>query len=121
MKYYQFIKNIDGVRYHKKISNTIKEHHDIDASDNIVNEYITLAESKIFTLDPIIEIIRESIHRMILNNKYDYVLDDGNIITVDEDTKTLLNTVLKDKYDIISYMRESQSNFLSVLKRLRNN
>ena len=27
MKYYQFIKNIDGVRYHKKISNTLKRKH----------------------------------------------------------------------------------------------
>ena len=51
-----------------RIANIIREHHDIKVTDTLIESYIDLASSKIFTLDPVVHEIRKL-------NKLDVVVE----------------------------------------------
>lgn len=103
-----------------KVANIIKEYHDIKVTDTLIESYIELASSKLFTLDPVAYEIRKlnSLDKLI-ENKIDYKLNDGSIVAINEATQDVLNNLLEQHNEIVEYMRESKENFLSVIQQIR--
>jgi hypothetical protein len=102
-----------------KIANIIKEHHDIKVTDTLIESYIELASSKLFTVDPVVLEIR-NLNKLdkLIEGKIDYKLADGTIIAINELTQTKLTELFKDEQEIIEHMRESKENFIDVLKQI---
>ena len=102
-----------------KIANIIKEHHDIKVTDTLIESYIELASSKLFTIDPVVQEIR-NLNKLdkLIEGKIDYKLADGSIIAINEDTQEQLNNLLDNQQEIIEYMRQSKDNFIHVLKKI---
>jgi len=102
-----------------KIANIIKEHHDIKVTDTLIESYIELASSKLFTVDPVVLEIR-SLNKLdkLIEGKIDYKLADGTIIAINESTQDKLTELFKDEQEIIEHMRESKENFIDVLKQI---
>lgn len=102
-----------------KIAGIIKEHHGIKVTDTIIESYIDLASSKVFTLDPVVEEIRVlNKFDKLIEGKIDFHLNDGSIIAINEDTFEQINNILNDHPDVIEYMRESKKNFITVVEQL---
>jgi len=104
-----------------KIASIIKEHHDIKVTDTIIESYVDLASSKVFTLDPVVEKLR-TINKLdkLIEGKLDFVLNDGSVIAIDESTYNQINNILSEHNDIIEYMRESKQNFINVVEQLED-
>jgi hypothetical protein len=102
-----------------KIANIIKEHHDIKVTDTLIESYIELASSKLFTVDPVVLDIR-NLNKLdkLIEGKIDYKLADGTIIAINESTQDKLTELFKDEQEIIEHMRESKENFIDVLKQI---
>ena len=102
-----------------KIVDIIKEHHDVKVTDTLIETYIELASSNIFSVDPVICELRK-INKLdtLVEGKLNYTLDDGSVIAINEATQEYLNKLLQNQNEIIEYMRESKENFLSVLKQI---
>jgi hypothetical protein len=105
---------------HNKIADIIKEHHgDIKITDTLVESYVELASSKIFTLDPVAHAISD-FNKMdcIVEGRLDYVLDDGTPIVITEKTYQRINNIFGKYPDVIKHMRSSVESFLSVVDQL---
>jgi uncharacterized protein (DUF362 family) len=102
-----------------KIVDIIKEHHDVKVTDTLIETYIELASSNIFSVDPVICELRK-INKLdtLVEGKLNYTLDDGSVIAINEATQEYLNKLLQNQNEVIEYMRESKKNFLSVLKQI---
>ena len=102
-----------------KIAEIIKEHHDVKVTDTLIETYIELASSNIFSVDPVICELRK-INKLdtLVEGKLNYTLDDGSVIAINEATQEYLNKLLQNQNEIIEYMRESKTNFLHVLERI---
>jgi hypothetical protein len=102
-----------------KIVNIIKEHHDVKVTDTLIESYLELASSKLFTVDPVVQDIRE-LNKLdkLVEGKIDYKLSDDSIVAIDEYTQYRLNNLLNNQQEIIEYMRESKENFLHVLDQI---
>lgn len=102
-----------------KIATLIRDHHDVKVTNKLIESYVELASSKAFSIDPVIHGIRafNSIDSLI-ENKIDYVLNDGSIVAISEQTQNMLASLLEDKYQLVDYMQESKENFLHVVKEL---
>jgi hypothetical protein len=102
----------------EKIANIVRKYHNIDRiTDTLIESYLELASSNIFSVDPVISEMKQNSSHFV--GKLEYKLNDGSIIAINEDTQYFLNHLLKDKYEIIEYMRESKDNFMYALKELR--
>jgi len=101
------------------VASIIKEYHDIKVTDTLIESYIELASSNIFTLDPVVQNIRclNKLDR-IVEGKLHYVLADNSTVAINEDTQDILNKLLGNQKDIIEYMRESKENFFNVLEQI---
>ena len=102
-----------------KIAELIKEHHDIKVTDTLIEQYVELASSKLFSSDPVIQEIRKmnSVDNLV-EGKIDYKLDDGSIVAIDEETNQEINNLLAEHSDIVEYMRQSKDNFMSIIREL---
>ena len=102
-----------------KIAEIIKEYHDVKVTDTLIESYIELASSNIFSVDPVICELRK-INKLdtLVEGKLNYTLDDGSVIAINEATQEYLNKLLQNQNEIIEYMRESKENFLNVLKQI---
>lgn len=102
-----------------KIAEIIKEYHDVKVTDTLIETYIELASSNIFSVDPVICELRKynKLDRLI-EGKLNYTLNDGSVIAIDETTQDYLNKLLNNQNEIVEYMKESKANFLHVLKRI---
>jgi len=102
-----------------KVASIIREYYEIKVTDTLIESYIKLASSNIFTIDPVVQRIRQ-LNRLdtIVEGKIHYVLEDDSIIAITEETQDRLNKLLSNQTEIIEYMRESSSNFLHVLEQL---
>lgn len=102
-----------------KVANIIKEYHDVKVTDTLIENYIQLASSRIFSIDPVVQEIRK-LNKLdnLVEGKLHYVLDDESIVAIDESTQEHLNNLLQDQQDIIQYMRESKENFMHVVEKL---
>lgn len=102
-----------------KIANLIREHHQIKVTNKLIESYLELASSKTFSVDPVVTGIRSfNTLDSAVENKIDYVLNDGSVIAISEETQAELNSLLEDKYQLVEYMRESKENFMYVLREL---
>lgn len=101
------------------VASIIKEHHDIKVTDTLIESYIDLASSKIFTIDPVVQKIR-SLNKLdeVIEGKLHYVLADESIVAINEETQNRLNNLLGNQTEIIEYMRESKENFFHVLEQI---
>lgn len=103
-----------------KVADIIRTHHsDVKVTDTLIESYVELASSKIFTTDPVAQDIRNfnKIDRLI-EGKLDYKLNDGSVVMIDEGTQTMINNIFGHHKEVIDYMRESKENFLSVVNQL---
>ena len=103
----------------QKVANIIKEYHDIKVTDTLIENYIQLASSRIFTVDPVVQEIRK-LNKLdcLVEGKFHYVLKDDSIVAINENTQQYLNNLLRNKTDIIEYMRESKDNFMYVITQI---
>lgn len=101
------------------VANIIKEHHNVKVTDTLIESYVNLASSKIFTVDPVVQEIR-SLNKLdhLIDGKIHYELTDGSIVAINESTQETLNSVLANQQEIIEYMRESRENFLDILEEI---
>lgn len=101
------------------IANIIKEYHDVKITDTLIENYISLASSHMFSVDPVVQKIR-SLNKLdrLVEGKLHYVLSDDSIVMIDERTQECLNNLLQNQTEIIEYMRESKENFFYVLERI---
>jgi hypothetical protein len=99
------------------LANIIKEHHDVKVTDTLIENYIQLASSRMFSTDPVIQEIRK-LNKLdtLVEGKLHYVLDDDNIIAISETTQERLNNLLQNQTEVVQYMRESKENFMHVLE-----
>lgn len=99
------------------VANIIKEYHDVKVTDTLIENYISLASSHMFSVDPVVQKIR-SLNKLdrLVEGKLHYVLSDQSIVTIDETTQERLNNLLQNQTEIIEYMRESKENFMHVLE-----
>ena len=112
-------KEIYGEITSNRIANIIKEYHDVKVTDTLIESYIELASSNIFTIDPVVQEIRKlNKIDVVVEGKLHYDLDDGSIVAISESTQVLLNNLLANQKEIIEYMREGKENFLHVLERI---
>ena len=102
-----------------RIANIIKEYHDIKVTDTLIESYVELASSNIFTIDPVVQNIRK-LNKLdvVVEGKVHYELSDGSVVAISESTQELLNNLLQNQKEIIEYMREGKDNFLHVLERI---
>ena len=101
------------------VANIIKEYHDVKVTDTLIENYISLASSHMFTVDPVVQKIR-SLNKLdrIVEGKLHYVLSDESVVAIDERTHHKLNNILQNQTEIIEHMRVSKENFLSVLAQI---
>lgn len=105
-----------------KIAEIIRTHHkNIRVTDTLIESYVELASSKVFTVDDVAFNLRQlnSIDR-IIEGYVDYKLDDGSTVLISNQKQQDINNKLKQHHDVVSYMRESKENFLEVLNLLED-
>jgi hypothetical protein len=104
------------------VANIIKEHYNIKVTDTLIESYIELASSQIFSVDPVVQKIR-SLNKLdrLIEGKIHYVLNDQFVVAIDEKTQEKLNNLLQNQTEIIEYMRESKENFMYVISKLEGN
>lgn len=102
-----------------KVAEIIKEYHDVKVTDTLIESYVELASSNIFSVDPVIcELRKYNKLDCLVEGKLNYTLNDGSVVAIDESTQDYLNKLLQNQNEIIEYMKESKQNFLYVLERL---
>ncbi len=111
------LEDIDTVIPEEKIVNLVNKYHSIEKiTDTIVESYLELASSNLFTIDPVLLEIKQ--RSSSLPGKIEHSLNDGSVVAISEETQNLLNTLLEDKYQIVEYMRESKQNFMRIIKEV---
>ena len=114
----ELLEHIDTTIPKEKVANYIREYHNIEKiTDTLIESYIELASSNIFTVDPVVTAIKES-RTAEFKGKLQYDLADGSVVAIDESTQEYLNSLLKNKNEIVDYMRESKNNFMRIIKEL---
>lgn len=112
----KILETIDSHIPEEKIVSLIKKYHNVDKiTSNLVESYKNLASSNLFTLDPVINEMKQ----IQISGKKVYELEDGSTVAISEDTFDFLSDVLDDKYQIVEYMRKSKDNFMHAIKTLR--
>lgn len=103
------------------IARIIKNHHDIKVTDTLIETYVDLASSKLFTVDPVVYDIRK-LNKLdvVVENKIHYELNDGNIVAISKETQETLNKLLQNHTDVVEYMRECKDNFLCVVEQIKD-
>ena len=102
-----------------KVASIIKEYYDIKVTDTLIENYINLASSRMFSVDPVVQEIRK-LNKLdnLVEGKLHYVLNDESIVAIDESTQEQLNNLLQNQIEIIQHMRESKKNFMYVVEKL---
>lgn len=114
----ELLESIDTTIPEDKVANYIRQYHDIEKiTDTLIESYIELASSNMFTVDPVVTAIKES-RTAEFKGKLQYELNDGSVVAIDEATQEMLNNILADKNEIVEYMRESKDNFVRIIKEL---
>lgn len=105
-----------------KLAGIIKKHHDTKITTKLVESYLNLASSKVFTIDPVLLEMRSTYKTAnLFEDKLDFTLNDGKQVVVSEETVTKIAALLNNsihKEEIIQHMRESTDNFLAVVRQL---
>lgn len=105
---------------YRTVAELIREHSTDKITDTLIESYISLASSKEFTLNPVVEELRKyNRFGNLVEGKIDYHLRDGSIIAISEQTLTKLK-LHGFNQEVIEFMAESKSNFLSVIELLED-
>lgn len=103
-----------------RIAKIIKEYHDVKVTDTLIESYIALASSKIFTLDPVVfDVRRLNKLDVVVENKIHYELNDSSVVAIDIATQETLNNLLHNQTEVVEYMRESKENFMRVIEQIK--
>lgn len=105
-----------------KIVNIIKQYHgNIRVTDTLIESYVELASSKLFTADPVVLDIR-SLNKLdrLFENRIDFQLNDGTTMVITEETQQKINKIFAQHADVVDYMKSTKENFLSVLNQLED-
>jgi hypothetical protein len=114
----KLLENIDTTIPEEKVAQFIRQYHKIEKiTDTLVESYIELASSNMFTVDPVVTAIKES-KTAEFTGKLQYTLNDGSVVAIDASTQETLNNLLANKNEIVEYMRESENNFIRIIKEL---
>lgn len=99
-----------------KIASVIRKYSEEKITDKLIEQYISLASSKVFTTDPIVAELR-SLNKIdqIFDNKVHFVLDDNSTVIISEELQRRINRLLVNQQEIVSYMKESNQNFSHVI------
>ena len=54
----------------------------------------------------------------LIAGKLDYTLEDKSVVAISESTQNKLNMLMRDRADVVQYMRESKENFMRVVKEI---
>lgn len=102
------------------IAHIIKEYHDIKITDTLIESYIDLASSKLFTVDPVVYEIRK-LNKLdiVVENKIHYELNDGTTVAISNVTQETLNKLLQTNTEVVDYMRETKDNFMRVIEKIK--
>ena len=70
------------------VASIIKEQHNIKVTDTLIESYLELASSNIFSIDPVVQKIR-SINKLdkLVEGKLHYVLADNSTVAISEETQ----------------------------------
>lgn len=102
-----------------KIASIIQKHHDIKITDTLIESYINLASSKLFTLDPVVEDIRKlNKLDMLVEGKIDYKLEDNSTVAISHSTHEKLKDLFQAHTDVVEHMRQTKDTFVKVLKQI---
>lgn len=103
-----------------QIAKIIKEYHNVKVTDTLIESYIDLASSKLFTVDPVVYEIRK-LNKLdvVVEGKVHYDLADGNTVAVSKLTQETLNNLLQNQTDVVEHMRESKENFMRVIEQIK--
>jgi HJR/Mrr/RecB family endonuclease len=103
-----------------RIASIIKEFHAVKPTMTLVESYLELAASNLFSVDPVVHKIR-ALNKLdrIIEGKLHYTLSDGTQIAITEQTQNTLNKLLSTRKDIVEYMRESKENFYNIASTLQ--
>lgn len=103
-----------------RIAQIIKEYHDVKVTDTLIESYIALASSKIFTIDPVVfDVRRLNKLDVVVENKIHYELNDSSVVAIDLATQETLNNLLHNQSEVVEYMRESKENFMRVIEQIK--
>jgi len=102
-----------------KIANIINKYHDVKITDTLIESYLDLASSKLFTLDPVVEEIRKlNKFDMIIEGKKEYKLEDGSMVAINNSTNDKLKELFNTHTEVVNHMRQTKENFLQVIKQI---
>ena len=114
----KLLEDINTTVPEEKVAKYIRQFHNVDKiTDTLIESYIELASSNLFSVDPVVVAIKER-SAVEFSGKLEYQLADGNIVAINEDTQETLNNLLQDKPEIVDYMRESKNNFMRILREI---
>ena len=101
------------------IVKVIRKYSDDKITDTLIENYVSLASSNVFTIDPIVCELRKinKIDRLI-EGKTHFVLDNGDKVALEGVTIKRINSLLEGQDEIINYMKKSSDNFLHVVSLL---
>lgn len=106
----------------QKIADLIKHHHgDVRVTDTLVESYVDLVSSKLFTIDPVVCSVRQ-LNKLdcILENYIEFKLNDDTSVVITEGVQRKLNSIFGDHLDVIEHMRSGKEAFLDVLNQLED-
>ena len=88
-------------------------------TDTLIENYVSLASSNVFTIDPIVCELRKinKIDRLI-EGKTHFVLDNGDKVALEGATIKRINSLLEGQDEIVNHMKKSSDNFLHVVSLL---
>jgi hypothetical protein len=113
----ELLESIDITIPENRVASYIKKHYNIEKiTDTLIESYIELASSNIFTVDPVILEMKSG---SLIAGKLDYTLQDGAVVAIDNSTQSTLNMLLKDRPEIVEYMRESKENFMRIVREIK--
>lgn len=114
----KLLEDINTTVPEERVAHYIRKYHNVEKiTDTLVESYIELASSNLFSVDPVVVAIKE--HAVVdFSGKLQYELSDGSVVAINESTQDTLNKMLQDKPEIVDYMRESKNNFMRILREI---
>jgi len=97
----------------------ITETHNIKVTEKILEQYLNLASSKMFTIDEAVIKIRET-NKLdsVLRNTIDFVLEDESHVIITKKMQNRLNSLLENNQEAVDYMRSTKENFFDIIEQV---
>lgn len=105
-----------------KIADIIKQYHsNVKVTDTLIESYVELASSGLFTADPIAYDIRNiNKSTRLIESHVNFRLDDGTVVVISEHLQQKLNNIFAEHSDVVNYIRSDKDTFLGVLNQLED-